>query len=55
MSEFISPVLSYSLLSPILVVFAGAIIGVLIEAGAGWREQHGLAAGAARRQPEVSS
>jgi NADH-quinone oxidoreductase subunit N len=32
MSEFISPTLSYSLLSPILVVFAGAIIGVLIEA-----------------------
>ena len=32
MSEFISPTLSYSLLSPILVVLAGAIIGVLIEA-----------------------
>ena len=32
MTEFISPTLSYSLLSPILVVFAGAIIGVLIEA-----------------------
>ena len=32
MSEFISPTLSYSLLSPMLVVFAGAIIGVLIEA-----------------------
>jgi NADH-quinone oxidoreductase subunit N len=32
MSEFVSPVLSYSFLSPILVVFAGAIIGVLIEA-----------------------
>jgi NADH-quinone oxidoreductase subunit N len=32
MSEFISPALSYSLLSPILVVLAGAIIGVLIEA-----------------------
>jgi NADH-quinone oxidoreductase subunit N len=31
-TEFISPTLSYSLLSPILVVFAGAIIGVLIEA-----------------------
>jgi NADH-quinone oxidoreductase subunit N len=32
MSEFISPTLSYSLLSPMLVVLAGAIIGVLIEA-----------------------
>jgi NADH-quinone oxidoreductase subunit N len=29
---FTSPVLSYTLLSPILIVLAGALIGVLVEA-----------------------
>ena len=32
MSGFIAPVLNYSLLAPIIIVLAGALIGVLIEA-----------------------
>ena len=32
MSGFITPVLNYALLSPILIVLAGALIGVLVEA-----------------------
>jgi len=32
MTTFTSPVLSYSLLSPILILLAGALIGVLVEA-----------------------
>ena len=32
MNGFISPVLNYSLLAPILIVLAGALIGVLVEA-----------------------
>jgi NADH-quinone oxidoreductase subunit N len=32
MTTFTSPVLSYSLLSPILIVLGGALIGVLVEA-----------------------
>ena len=35
MGGFISPVLNYSLLAPILIVLAGALIGVLVEAFAG--------------------
>ena len=32
MTTFVSPVLSYTLLSPILIVLGGALIGVLVEA-----------------------
>ena len=32
MSSFSSPVLNYSILAPIIIVLAGAIIGVLLEA-----------------------
>ena len=32
MSGFTSPVLIYSILAPIIIVLAGAIIGVLLEA-----------------------
>ena len=35
MGGFISPVLNYSLLAPIIIVLAGALIGVLVEAFAG--------------------
>ena len=32
MASFVSPTLEYSLLAPMLIVLAGALIGVLIEA-----------------------
>jgi NADH-quinone oxidoreductase subunit N len=32
MSGFIAPVLNYSILAPILIVLAGALLGVLVEA-----------------------
>ena len=32
MGTFTSPILNYGMLAPILVVLAGAVIGVLIEA-----------------------
>ena len=32
MSGFISPVLNYAILAPIIIVLAGAIIGILVEA-----------------------
>ena len=32
MIDFVSPTLEYALLAPILIVLAGALIGVLIEA-----------------------
>jgi NADH-quinone oxidoreductase subunit N len=32
MSGFISPVLNYSILAPILIVLVGALLGVLVEA-----------------------
>ncbi len=35
MGGFISPVLNYSLLAPIIIILAGALIGVLVEAFAG--------------------
>ena len=38
--EFITPVLNYSQLAPILIVFAGALIGVLIEAFAPRAARH---------------
>ena len=37
---FVSPVLNYAQLAPILIVFAGAIIGVLIEAFAPRSARH---------------
>lgn len=39
MSTFITPVLNYAMLAPILVVLAGALIGVLIEAFAPQRSR----------------